>query len=676
MKSLQKTLLILSLALGSVTTYGVSRDLFYAGKLTALQNKIVKEQKSKGEWAGINEGDPRWDIFFMVYSYALYKQGLDFMPKAKVEKIVQETIYRVKTFRGFSENGWSLHANRPISSQLTGTILMGFKHINKDIIKNYFPTQQKYFDEQEWNSSDMSVLDRSLFRMMGVWSEILIPFPINPSVFSWEKGKTKLNMASLGYYRWGFVSLAVWKHYNGISKFGMRAKALSRETIDRGGAYIFTPELVRGKDTSFWAQEGLAWLFKRRFADGNPAPTLIVQMAFLSAHKAKAVNLTGVLKQGWEYMDKLRYKMRNNARVFQPSVSPVWDTARILSGLQYIPEDLKVNKLKSNSAQVKKALRFLLSEQDVNGGDYKIANPDFVPGGWGFAYGSNKYPDSDDTAMVVDALIPLAKNNAKVTEAVKKGVQWLVQMQNHDGGFPAWDFDATKVVEYLIQNTTFLPNTSLEPQSDISARVLRALKRANDSGIIKVRQSVFQKGCHYLTAKAKQSRTGLHLWAGTWAVNYLYGTSESLSTLIELGCSDVFDLKNYMNWIVSIQNSDGGWGESVTSYDSKDYEQFKSTITQTLGVMQLLVTYEKHRVENNLTHLPSMMNSIEKGVNYYLPKVNKGGDIHDENEDEFTACYACPLLFVRYDLIPLYMGTEVLAKFLKLKDTENIQEIK
>ena len=150
-----------------------------------------------------------------------------------------------------------------------------------------------------------------------------------------------------------------------------------------------------------------------------------VQMAFLAAHNAKAVNLAGVLKEGWDYMESLRYKMRNNARVFQPSVSPIWDTARVLSGLQYIPESLKVNKLKNNSPQVKKALQFLLSEQDIDGGDYKMANPDFVPGGWGFAYGSNKYPDSDDTAMVIDALIPLAKDNAKVSLAVKKAFSGL-----------------------------------------------------------------------------------------------------------------------------------------------------------------------------------------------------------------------------------------------------------
>jgi hypothetical protein len=676
MKTLKNILFISFLFLTSINVYSQKLDAYYGDKLIALQKQLVKQQKVKGEWAGINEGDPRWDIFFMLYSYALYKDKQEFMTKKKIQRIISETIYRVKTFRGYHANGWSLHGNQEISKELTSTIILGFKSINKDYPETYFPTQYNKFKELELNFADMSVLDRSLFRMAGVWSEIFIPFVVTPQLFSFKNNDKGINLASLGYYRWGYVALAVWKHYNNIRKLGLGLKPLTQEDIDRGGAHLNNPSAVEKGGNQFWGREGLSWLLKRPYADGNPAPTLIVQMALHSAHRVKAVNLSGMLKQGWEKMDNLRFKMRNKARVFQPSISPIWDTARVLSGLQHIPADLKINKLEERSSSVNKAVKFLLNEQDVNGGDYIMANPNFKSGGWGFAYGSNKYPDSDDTAMVVDALLPIAKKNKKVSRSVKKGVDWLIQMQNPDGGFPAWDYDATKSIEFLIQNTSMLPNTSLEPQSDVTARVLRALKRADESKISKVPSSVFEKGCTYLKNKRIQSNEGLNLWAGTWAVNYLYGTSESLSTLIELGCLKGIQLEKYATWIMSLQNNDGGWGESIETYEVMDFVAKDSSITQTLGVLQLLLTYENHRIKNKLTHLPSVINAIERGVNYYLPKVNAAGDIHDENEKEFTACYACPTLYVRYDLIPLYMGTEVLGKFIKLQKLNMAQELK
>ncbi len=651
-------------------------------KIRVLQEQILEQQRKSGEWVGINEGDPRWDIFFMGYSHALYQSGAAFMTKERLEKIISETIYRLKTFRGYREDGWALGEGLPISRELTATVIWAFQQMDSKFPVKYFPTQLASFREKKLGPKDMSVLDRSLFKMMGMRGDILFPFNISPLMYALTK-KSPLSMAKLGYYRWGFIALTTWKHYNTFHKFRNQAPAIDKVTLDRKGYYIENPGKAplpyrnqnsnassgsgKSEALNFWAQEGLAWLMARPHADGNPAPTLIVQMSLLAAHRAGALELSAELKSGWEYMQSLRFPLQNKALVFQPSISPIWDTARVLSALAHIPESHRLVGADKTSSATAQAVEFLLSQQETEGGDYLMANPNFQAGGWGFAYDSKKYPDSDDTAMVVDALIPYALDNKNVKSALQKGVGWLIQMQNPDGGFPAWDFDATPLIEFLIKHTSVLPHTSLEPQTDVTARVLRSLKHVQDSGLVQIPESIISRGCQFLQGRAKDTPAGLSMWTGTWAINYIYGTSEALSTLLTLDCVQGINVPSYVEWLQKVQNKDGGWGESLLSYTEKNYVPASSTITQTLGALQLLLSYQLYRTENNLRHWPDMMSTIEKGLHFYLPLVNSRGGILDEQEGSLTACYACPQLLVRYGLIPLYMGTEVLGKYLQLQ---------
>ncbi len=660
---------------GSLESYNESLDKFQA--------QIAEQQLADGEWAGINEGDPRWDVMFMTYTYGLHKFGLKFASKETLDRVIKETVSRLKNWRGFQKNGWAQHQGADVDPKLTGSILLALNHVDSKLVEREFRTQQQYWNKKGWDVGDMTVLDRAIFRMMQAPGKIILPPFVNTLVFLIRRDSHfPINIATLGYYRWGFVSVTVWKYFNDMirmkdTRAPRKVVPVSKEVLALKGKYVDSPELAASegpllRGNQFWAHHGLAWLLERPHADGNPAPTLILHQALFAAHRSGAIDLSRELEEGWLYMDRLRLPMRNQVKAFQPSISPIWDTARVLSALNHIPDDLRQPKLAKKSTAIGKALNFLLAEQNKSGGDFLIANPDFKPGGWGFAYGGQKYPDSDDTAMVVDALIPHALENSKVEIALQKGIDWLLQFQNASGGFPAWDFDAVGIIQSLI-DFGILPKTSLEPQLDVSARVLRALTHVNQAGVRKIDANVFQKACGFLARSPINSVHGVKLWPGTWAVNYLYGTSEVLSSMIEANCSADIDLKGYFDWIKNIQNADGGWGESSSSYVRLDYAQGESTITQTLGALQLLLTYENHRIGHPNLNLPSAMAMIEKGVEYYLKFVDARGDIHDENEKEFTACYACPGLYVRYDLIPLYMGTEVLAKFMRLKAQEKPQ---
>jgi squalene-hopene/tetraprenyl-beta-curcumene cyclase len=81
-------------------------------------------------------------------------------------------------------------------------------------------------------------------------------------------------------------------------------------------------------------------------------------------------------------------------------------------------------------------------------------------------------------------------------------------------------------------------------------------------------------------------------WFGRWGVNYIYGTWSALAGLNAAGADhDHPMMRKAADWLIAIQNADGGWGESCDSYrlDYSEYEPAPSTASQTawalLGLM-------------------------------------------------------------------------------------------
>lgn len=59
-------------------------------------------------------------------------------------------------------------------------------------------------------------------------------------------------------------------------------------------------------------------------------------------------------------------------------------------------------------------------------------------GGWALGGADEEASDVDVTAMTIQALAPYYKTNAKVKTAVDKGLTWLSEHQQEDGGFASW----------------------------------------------------------------------------------------------------------------------------------------------------------------------------------------------------------------------------------------------
>ena len=263
----------------------------------------------------------------------------------------------------------------------------------------------------------------------------------------------------------------------------------------------------------------------------------------------------------------------------QPCVSPVWDTGLAAHALMEAGGE-------EAERRVRQGLEWLkpLQVLDVKG-DWAEARPDVRPGGWAFQYNNAHYPDVDDTAVVAMAMDRAQKRlgAAGYDEAIDRGAEWIKGLQSRNGGWGAFDADND---HYYLNNIPFADHGALldPPTVDVSARCIGLLAQmgaGTDDPRMKAAVDYIEKD---------QEADGS--WFGRWGVNYVYGTWSALCALNAAGVDPQAPMvRKAVDWLVTIQNPDGGWGESCDSYalDYHRYEPAESRASQTawalLGLM-------------------------------------------------------------------------------------------
>lgn len=261
----------------------------------------------------------------------------------------------------------------------------------------------------------------------------------------------------------------------------------------------------------------------------------------------------------------------------QPCVSPVWDTCIAMVALEEagLPPD--------HPALVK-AADWILSKQVLGPGDWQVKNRDAEPGGWAFEFRNDFYPDVDDTAFVLMALQRVKyPEPARMEAAMRRGIQWLLSMQNRDGGWGAFDRDNDR--KFLCNIPFADHNAMIDPSTaDVTARVVECLGRYGWPA----EHPVIQRAVKFLLQD--QCKDGS--WFGRWGVNYIYGTGGVLRALETVSLATREFCKRAVNWLRSVQKVDGSFGESLLSYDAPSTKgQGTSTASQTAwGLIGLLAS--------------------------------------------------------------------------------------
>jgi squalene-hopene/tetraprenyl-beta-curcumene cyclase len=257
---------------------------------------------------------------------------------------------------------------------------------------------------------------------------------------------------------------------------------------------------------------------------------------------------------------------RDGEFFFQPCFSVVWDTAIAAFAIG--------ESGSAPSESMRRCGDWLLTKEVREKGDWSIKRPNLEPSGWYFEFANEFYPDIDDTAMVLLALDHARAGNEKDWLASReRAVNWLLGMQSKDGGWAAFDVDNN------LSALTHVPfadhNAMLDPTCpDITGRVLEALVRHD----VELGNPAVRKAVDYLIRHQESDGS----WYGRWGVGYIYGTCFALRGLQAAGESDrEAHVLRGGEWLRSIQNADGGWGESCASYDKGSFVPGPSTASQT-----------------------------------------------------------------------------------------------
>jgi squalene-hopene/tetraprenyl-beta-curcumene cyclase len=345
------------------------------------------------------------------------------------------------------------------------------------------------------------------------------------------------------------------------------------------------------------------WMLERtRYTDGlgaiYPPMQYIIMALDLLGYSKEHPDRVEAQKQ----FDRLMVN-RDDRFYFQPCFSVVWDTA--IAGLALGESDGAPEEALRRSAD------WLLTKEVRRKGDWSVKRPNTEPSGWYFEFANEYYPDIDDTAMVLLALNRSRATNGSEQEACqRRAVRWLLDMQSKDGGWAAFDVDNTW---HSLSEVPFADhNAMLDPTCpDITGRVLEALCA---HGLDRSHKAV-ERGVKYLIRTQEKDGS----WYGRWGVNYVYGTFLALRGLQAAGEDDrEAHVQRALEWVRSIQNFDGGWGESCASYLSNSYVAAPSTPSQTAWAILAL-----------LAGGDTTSTSLRDGVNY-LVKTQNGAGTWDE----------------------------------------------
>jgi squalene-hopene/tetraprenyl-beta-curcumene cyclase len=334
-------------------------------------------------------------------------------------------------------------------------------------------------------------------------------------------------------------------------------------------------------------------------------------------------------------LDQLQIAEGGRIRV-QPCLSPVWDTAIATIALAdaQVPDD---------HPAWARAVHWLVEKEIRQPGDWQQRGPRVEPSGWHFQFNNVFYPDIDDSAMVLLALrrSPLAHEPA-VLAASRRGVNWLLSMQNRDGGWAAYDIDIYNQV--LTQLPFADHNAMLDPScADITARILEML------GTLGFRQDhpSVARGIDYLMRT--QEPEGC--WYGRWGVNYLYGTWQVLQGLKAIDFRmDLPAIQKAVQWLESTQQPSGGWGESPESYEDASTKGIgEATASQTAWATLGLIAAGQGQGE-----------PAHRGIEYLLRTQKTDGSW---DEPQFTGTGFPLVFYLRYHLYRVYFPLMAIARY-------------
>lgn len=325
---------------------------------------------------------------------------------------------------------------------------------------------------------------------------------------------------------------------------------------------------------------------------------------------------------------------RGDTTYCQPCMSPIWDTGLAALALQAAG---------GADYEVRSALEWLANRQLLDEpADWQEYRPRLQGGGWAFQYRNDYYPDLDDTSVVGWAMHQA--DPEYYAERIERAANWLAGLQSKNGGFAAFDADNT---HYALNEIPFADHGALldPPTEDVTARCVAFFSRLGERY-----RAPRDRALEYLTRTQQPNGA----WWGRWGCNYIYGTWSVLSAFEQAGIAhDDARVRRAVEWLKSIQQEDGGFGESNDTYaDPRLAGTGEATPEQTAwALLALLASGEAHSA------------AVARGVEWLLNHQGEDGLWHT---DRFNAPGFPRVFYLRYHGYSAYFPLWALARYREL----------
>jgi squalene-hopene/tetraprenyl-beta-curcumene cyclase len=247
-------------------------------------------------------------------------------------------------------------------------------------------------------------------------------------------------------------------------------------------------------------------------------------------------------------------------------------------------------------------------------------------GAWGFSKHNEHFPDADDSSNTVRALrrMEIARGQRDPDPRLEKAIDWILTIQNPDGGFGTWERDHSpffsRLFSHALRNQRFDLSVSGAEQT---ARITLNLALFRDRNP-KARAG-YEKALAWLLKQQQPDGS----FSAVWMVDYLFCTSNVLTTLATSAGDPAADAaaEKALRFVLGQQRADGGFSESPLSFDEGHVVQLpESSPAQTGFVAAQLLNYLR---EENYRHWDVLRAPLERAIQYLLTSQKADGRWHD-----------------------------------------------